>query len=60
MWRYSITKKRALKALLIGSPAGLIFADISAEVIKVENPDGGNPLPSWRLVENGTIFIVVF
>lgn len=40
---------------LIAAPfAGRLFAELGAEVIKVESPDGGDPLRNWRKIHNGT------
>lgn len=40
--------------LLAGPFAGVMLAYFGAEVIKVEPPQGGDPLRGWRIVENGT------
>ncbi len=40
--------------LIAGPSAGRLFAEFGAEVIKVESPDGGDPIRTWRVVENGT------
>ena len=40
---------------LIAAPfAGRLFAEFGAEVIKVEAPNGGDPLRKWRKLHNGT------
>ncbi|WP_257352274.1 CaiB/BaiF CoA transferase family protein [Pseudalkalibacillus decolorationis] len=41
-------------SLIAGPFAGRLFADFGAEVIKVESADKGDPLRTWRIVENGT------
>jgi formyl-CoA transferase len=43
-----------LGQLIAGPFAGKTLADFGAEVIKVEPPDGGDPLRQWRLLHNGT------
>ncbi len=43
-----------LGQLIAGPSAGRLFAEFGAEVIKVENPNGGDPLRQWRLVKEGT------
>ena len=40
--------------LLAGPFAGTVLAYFGAEVIKIEPPDGGDPLRRWRLMEEGT------
>lgn len=40
--------------LIAGPFAGRLLADFGAEVIKVENVQSGDPLRSWRIVEDGT------
>ncbi len=40
--------------LLAGPFAGTILGYFGAEVIKVEPPDGGDPIRGWREVRNGT------
>ena len=42
--------------LLAGPFAGCILAYFGAEVIKIEPPEGGDPIRGWREVENGTSF----
>lgn len=40
---------------LVAAPfAAKLFAEFGAEVIKVEPPEKGDPLRSWRVVHNGT------
>jgi succinyl-CoA---D-citramalate CoA-transferase len=43
-----------LGTLIAGPLAGRLFADFGAEVIKVEDPDGGDPLRSWGMTWDGT------
>lgn len=43
-----------LGQLIAGPFAAKTLADFGAEVIKVEAPDGGDPLRKWRLLHNGT------
>ena len=37
-----------LGTLIAGPFASRICAEVGAEVIKVESPDGGDPLRKWR------------
>lgn len=41
-------------SLLAGPYAARLLAEYGAEVIKVESPDGGDPLRIWRVVHEGT------
>lgn len=43
-----------LGSLLAGPYAARLLAEYGAEVIKVEPPDGGDPLRVWRVVHEGT------
>ena len=43
-----------LGQLIAGPFAGKMLAEIGAEVIKIESPDGGDPLRQWRLLHKGT------
>jgi formyl-CoA transferase len=43
-----------LGQLIAGPFAGKILAEFGAEVIKIESPDGGDPLRQWRLLHKGT------
>ncbi len=40
--------------LIAGPFAGKTLAEFGAEVIKIEAPDGGDPLRGWRLLKHGT------
>ena len=42
--------------VVAGPFAGSILAYFGAEVIKIEPPGKGDPLRSWRLLDNGTSF----
>jgi formyl-CoA transferase len=43
-----------LGQLIAGPFAGKILAEFGAEVIKIESPNGGDPLRQWRLLHKGT------
>ena len=43
-----------LGQLIAGPFAGKFFAEFGAEVIKVEPPEGGDPLRQWRQLHQGT------
>lgn len=43
-----------LGQLIAGPFAAKTLADFGADVIKVEPPDGGDPLRKWRLLRDGT------
>ena len=43
-----------LGQLIAGPFAGKFFADFGAEVVKIEPPDGGDPLRQWRKLHQGT------
>src|SRR3954467_15141839 len=43
-----------LGQLIAGPFAAKTLADFGAEVIKVEPPQGGDPLRHWRLLKDGT------
>jgi crotonobetainyl-CoA:carnitine CoA-transferase CaiB-like acyl-CoA transferase len=43
-----------LGQLIAGPFAGKTLADFGADVIKIEPPEGGDPLRSWRLLREGT------
>jgi formyl-CoA transferase len=57
-----MTRRRPLEGLkvielgqLIAGPfAGKFFAEFGAEVIKIEPPEGGDPLRQWRQLHQGT------
>jgi formyl-CoA transferase len=40
--------------LIAGPFAGKTLGDFGADVIKIEAPEGGDPLRGWRLIRNGT------
>ncbi len=43
-----------LGQLIAGPFAAKTLADFGADVIKIEPPDGGDPLRQWRLLKDGT------
>ena len=43
-----------LGQLIAGPFAAKTLADFGADVIKIESPDGGDPLRGWRLIKDGT------
>ncbi len=43
-----------LGSLIAGPFAARIMAEFGAEVIKIESPDGGDPLRKWRKLSQGT------
>ncbi|HNN47127.1 MAG TPA: CoA transferase, partial [Azospira sp.] len=43
-----------LGTLIAGPFAARIMAEFGAEVIKIESPDGGDPLRQWRKRYEGT------
>jgi crotonobetainyl-CoA:carnitine CoA-transferase CaiB-like acyl-CoA transferase len=43
-----------LGTLIAGPYAASLLAQFGAEVIKIESPDGGDPLRSWRKLHDGT------
>jgi formyl-CoA transferase len=43
-----------LGQLIAGPFAGKFFAEFGAEVIKIEPPEGGDPLRQWRKLHSGT------
>src|SRR3954468_9514490 len=43
-----------LGQLIAGPFAGFMLGGFGAEVIKVEAPDGGDPMRSWRMQHEGT------
>lgn len=43
-----------LGALIAGPYAASVLAQFGAEVIKIESPEGGDPLRSWRKLHEGT------
>jgi crotonobetainyl-CoA:carnitine CoA-transferase CaiB-like acyl-CoA transferase len=43
-----------LGTLIAGPYAASLLAQFGAEVIKIESPDGGDPLRSWRKLHRGT------
>ena len=40
--------------LIAGPFAGKTLGEFGADVIKIESPDGGDPLRGWRLLKDGT------
>lgn len=49
-----------LGSLIAGPFCGRLFADFGAEVIKVEPPNGGDPLRTWSLVtKHGSLWSLV-
>ncbi|HZV93936.1 MAG TPA: CoA transferase [Caldimonas sp.] len=40
--------------LIAGPFAGKLLGEFGAEVVKIEAPDGGDPLRTWRLLQDGT------
>ena len=43
-----------LGQLIAGPFAGKTLAEFGADVVKIEPPEGGDPLRQWRLLHNGT------
>ena len=43
-----------LGQLIAGPFAAKTLADFGADVIKIETPDGGDPLRNWRMIKDGT------
>jgi formyl-CoA transferase len=58
----NIAPERALRGvrviemgqLIAGPFAGKTLGDFGADVIKIEAPDGGDPLRNWRMIKDGT------
>lgn len=48
------TKVLEIGSLIAGPYAASLLAQFGAEVIKIESPDGGDPLRSWRKLHEGT------
>ncbi len=55
------TRVLELGTLIAGPFAGRLFADYGADVIKVEHPDGGDPLRDWgrSVGEHGSLWSLV-
>lgn len=45
-----------LGTLIAGPYASSLLAQFGADVVKVESPDGGDPLRSWRKLHDGTSY----
>lgn len=43
-----------LGQLIAGPFASKLLGEFGAEIIKIESPNGGDPLRKWRKIENGT------
>ena len=43
-----------LGTLIAGPFCARVLGEFGAEVIKIETPDGGDPLRTWRKVHDGT------